>query len=140
MEDGELRQAMAALEAYNKQIENLGRQAQLLQATMDDLLRARETLKALKNAKAGDEVLLPIGGSSFVNVQITADTKVIVGIGSQVSVEKTIDETLEFIKSSGDECSESLGRAANAMSSIENMANELSEALQNEYRSRQTGQ
>ena len=46
MKDDELRQAMAVLDSYNKQLENLNRQAQMLQASMDDLLRARETLKA----------------------------------------------------------------------------------------------
>ena len=77
MDDGEIRQAMTALETYNQQLESLGRQVQILRASMDDAVRARETLKALKDAEAGDDVLLPIGASSFVNVKISDDTRVI---------------------------------------------------------------
>jgi prefoldin alpha subunit len=140
MEDGELRQAMAVLESYKKQLESLNRQAQVLQASMDDILRARETLKALKDAKEGDKVLLPIGASSYINVNISADTKVIVNVGSRTSVEKSIDEAVEFAIETGNECSEALKNAVNAMSEIEGIANDLSMAIQNEYRNRQMGQ
>ncbi len=142
MEDGELRQAMTVLDSYNKQLETLSRQTQVLQASMDDLLRARETLKAMKDAKEGDEILLPIGASSYINVNVSKNTKVIVNIGSRISVEKTIDEAIEYAASNGSECSEALKNAVNAMSEIEGLANDLTMAIQNEYRSRQqkTGQ
>ncbi|MFA6804632.1 MAG: prefoldin subunit alpha [Candidatus Methanomethylophilaceae archaeon] len=137
MKDDELRQAMAVLDSYNKQLENLNRQAQMLQASMDDLLRARETLKALKDAKEGDEVLLPIGASSFVNVKVADRTKVLVNVGTRVSVEKTIDEAIDFIVENGNDCSETLKNAVNAMTQIESLANDLTLAIQNEYRARQ---
>ncbi|UAL07744.1 MAG: prefoldin subunit alpha [Candidatus Methanogranum gryphiswaldense] len=137
MEDGELRQAMAVLESYNKQLESLGRQAQVLQASMDDILRARETLKALKDAKEGDEVLLPIGASSYINVNVSAKTKVIVNVGNRVSIEKTIDEAIEFAVATGNECSDTLKNAVNAMGEIECLANDLTMAIQNEYRNKQ---
>jgi len=137
MKDDELRQALAVLDSYNKQLENLNRQAQMLQASMDDLLRARETLRALKEAKEGDEVLLPIGASSFVNVNVAEKTKVIVNVGTRVSVEKTVDEAIDFIVENGNECSETLKKAVDTMSQIEGLANDLTLAIQNEYRARQ---
>jgi len=128
---------MAVLESYNAQLENLGRQVQVLQASMDDLTRARNTLKTLENSKEGDEVLLPIGGSSYINTTVTKTTKVIVGVGTRTSVEKTIAEAMTFIENNGNEVSEALRKAAGAMTEIEAMANDLQMAIENEYRNRQ---
>ncbi|NLU46225.1 MAG: prefoldin subunit alpha [Euryarchaeota archaeon] len=137
MDDGEIRQAMTALETYNQQLESLGRQVQILRASMDDAVRARETLKALKDAEAGDDVLLPIGASSFVNVKISDDTRVITNVGSRVSVEKTIDEALAYTVETGDECSSMLNTAIATMRDIEALVNEVTAAVQDEYRNRQ---
>lgn len=137
MDDGEIRQAMTALETYNQQLESLGRQVQILRASMDDAVRARETLKALKDAEAGDDVLLPIGASSFVNVKISDDTRVITNVGSRVSVEKTIDEALAYTVETGDECSSMFNTAIATMRDIEALVNEVTAAVQDEYRNRQ---
>ena len=140
MEDGDLRQAVQAHESYEAQVERLNRQAVALQASMEDLLRARDTLNALKEAKEGDEVLLPIGASSYVNVKIAAKTEVIVGIGTRISVKKDIDGAVEFIVDTGNEVSDSLKKVVDTLAEIENLAGDLSMAIQNEYRNRQTGQ
>ncbi len=140
MEDGDLRQAVQVLESYEAQVERLNRQAVALQASMEDLLRARDTLNALKEAKEGDEVLLPIGASSYVNVKIAAKTEVIVGIGTRISVKKDIDGAVEFIVDTGNEVSDSLKKVVDTLAEIENLAGDLSMAIQNEYRNRQTGQ
>ena len=60
MNDEELRQAMQTLEAYNQQLENINRQARLLQNTRDDAVRATRTVQALIDAKPGDEILIPV--------------------------------------------------------------------------------
>ncbi len=138
MDDGEIRRAMAALETYNQQLESLGRQVQILRTSIDDVVRARETLKALKEAREGDEVLLPIGGSSYVNVVISDRTRAVTNVGSRVSVEKDLDEALEYIIGTGDELSAMLKDATETMVEIENLAQELTAAVQNAYRSRQT--
>lgn len=140
MDEVELRKAMAVLENYESQIERLNRQANLLRASMDDLLRARDTLNALKNAKEGDELLLPIGASAYINVNVAKKTDVIVGVGTRVSVEKNIDEAIEFVITTGNEVSESLKEVVEALTEIEGLANRLTAAVQNEYRSRRPEQ
>lgn len=140
MDDGDLRQAMQVLESYEAQLERLNRQAAALQASMEDVLRARDTLNALKTAKEGDEILVPIGASSYVNVKVTDKTEVIVGVGSRLSVKKDIDDAVEFIVRTGNEVSESLKKVVDALAEIEKMASDLTLAIQNEYRNRQPGQ
>lgn len=133
MDEGELRQAMTALDTYRKQIDNIGQQAQLLQRSLEDMVKARETLEAVKNAKEGDEVLLPIGAASFINVKMTANTKAIVGIGSRTSVEMSPENAKAYIEDASKECSATLKDAIDAMGEIQKAAEDLRKAIQKEY-------
>ncbi|MDR1405050.1 MAG: prefoldin subunit alpha [Candidatus Methanoplasma sp.] len=137
MEDDELRQAMAVLETYNAQLEALNRQIRFLQASLEDAVRARESFKALADAKEGDEILIPVGASSFIPAKVTGRRKAIVGIGSRLSVEKNLDKAISFAETGGNEIAEALRHAVGALGEIEKAAADLTAAIQNEYQSRQ---
>jgi prefoldin alpha subunit len=137
MEDDELRQAMAILEAYNNQLEVLNRQVRLLQVSLEDTTRAREAFRVLANAKEGDDILIPVGASSFVPAKVTGEKRAIVGIGNRLSVEKDLDEAAAFMDNSANEISKALREAISALDEIEKMATELTLAVQNEYKYRQ---
>ena len=51
MNEQELRQAMSAIEAYKAQLEAVNEQSQLLQMSLEDHSRAKDTLEAV--AKGG---------------------------------------------------------------------------------------
>lgn len=137
MEDGELRQALEALDTYNAQLEAINRQVRLLQVSLEDTTRARESFKALANAKEGDDILIPVGASSFVPAKVTGSRKAIVGIGNRLSAEKDLDEAAAFMDANVSEISKALRESVNALSEIERIATELTMAVQNEYRVRQ---
>jgi len=137
MEDGEFRQAMAVLESYNLQLETVSRQVRLLQVSLEETTRARESLKALNDAKEGDEILIPVGASSFVPVRVVGEKKALINIGNRISAEKSIDEAISYMETNGKELSEALKNAVAALEEIEMRASELTAAIQNEYQSRQ---
>ncbi|MDR3075262.1 MAG: prefoldin subunit alpha [Candidatus Methanoplasma sp.] len=137
MEDDELRQAMAALETYNAQLEALSRQVRLLQISLEDTVRARESFKALSGAEEGDEILIPVGASSFIPAKVTGKKKAIVGIGSRLSAEKDLDEAIAFMETNGNEISETLRTAMKTLGEMEKITTDLTMAIQNEYRNRQ---
>ncbi|MCL2296311.1 MAG: prefoldin subunit alpha [Methanomassiliicoccaceae archaeon] len=137
MEENELRQAMAVLETYDAQLDALNRQIRLLQVSLEDTTRARETFKALANAKEGDDILVPVGASSFIPAKVTGKKTVIVGIGNRLSTEKDLGEAVEFMDVHVSELTKAIREAAGALGEIEKMAAELSAAVQNEYQYRQ---
>lgn len=136
MEDNELRQAMAALEAYRSQLEALAQQSQLLQMSLEETLRAKETLKALAEAEEGDELLIPAGGAAFVTVTVSSKTKAVVGIGSGYSVERDLDDATNFIDGNLKEISEAMKGLAETTSRIEETAQRLSMAVSQELQRR----
>ena len=136
MNDEELRQAMQTLEAYNQQLENINRQARLLQNTRDDAVRATRTVQALIDAKPGDEILIPVGGSCLVTVQVSEKKKAIIGVGSKISVEKDFPEALEYLERTTQELSDAIQKTISAMQEIQGYVEELDAAIQQEYAAR----
>ena len=137
MNDDELRQAMATLEVYKNQLNALTQQSQLLQMSFEETVRATETLNAFANAKEGDEILVPVGASSFVTAKVTGTPKAIVGIGNKISVEKSIEDASVYMKSNLDEIKDALTKLTESMQEMDAAARNLAVAVQQEYQRRQ---
>lgn len=137
MNDDELRQALATLEAYKNQLNALTQQSQLLQMSFEETVRASETLNAFAKAKEGDEILVPVGASSFVTAKVTASPKAVVGIGNKISVEKSLDEATKFIGDNLAEIKDALTKLNESMQEMNAAATNLAAAVQQEYQRRQ---
>ena len=137
MNDDEFRQAMAALEAYKVQLDAMAQQSNFFKLSLEETMRARDTLKAFANAKEGDEILVPAGASSFVIATVTSKRKAIVGIGNKVSIDMDLDQAAEYMASSVTEVQEALKKLSDAIQEMNAKARELSLAVQQEYQRRQ---
>ena len=140
MNDEELRQAARTLDSYNQQLENISRQIRLLQASRDETVRASRTLEALADAKEGDEVLIPIGASSFVTVKVTDKKAAVVGIGNKISVDKEYSDAKDFMDRNSAEISDAIQKSVAAMQEIQQYTEDLAAAVQDEYRKRRMQQ
>ena len=140
MNDEELRQAARTLDSYNQQLENISRQIRLLQASRDETVRASRTLEALAHAKEGDEVLIPIGASSFVTVKVTDKKTAVVGIGNKISVDKEYSDAKDFMDRNSAEISDAIQKSVAAMQEIQQYTEDLAAAVQDEYRKRRMQQ
>ena len=137
VEDAELRQAISVAESYRQRVESLSRQVQVLRVSLDEVTMASEALKAFKDAKEGDEIMVPVGASSFVTAKVTSSPKAVVGIGNKVSVEKSLDDAVEYMKSNLAEITDALKKLNESMQEMDAAARNLSLAVQQEYQRRQ---
>lgn len=135
--DDELRQAYAVMESYKERVESLSRQVQMLRVSLDEVTLASNSLKAFHEAKEGDEIMVPVGAQCLVTVKVTSKKNVIVGIGSNLSVEKTTDEAIQYMDGNIAEISEALKSSANALGEAQQALTTLSQAVQQEYAARQ---
>ncbi len=137
MEDNELRQAIAAMESYKERVEALSRQVQVLRVSLEEVTMSADALKAFKNAKEGDEIMVPVGASSFITVKVTSNRNVVVGIGSNISVEKDIDDAISYMDANNAEIAEALKKSAEALNEAQQALTTISNAVQQEYVNRQ---
>ncbi|MGC1120113.1 MAG: prefoldin subunit alpha [Candidatus Methanofastidiosia archaeon] len=59
---------------------------------LQELATSKATLEGMQSLNKGDEILVPIGASSFIRARIDDTEKVIVGVGSNVSMDKTLGD------------------------------------------------
>lgn len=137
VDDNELRQAMMVLESYEAQLETLDRQIRLLQVSLEDTMRARDAFKALAEAKEGDEILIPVGASSFIHAKVTDKRSAIIGIGNRIHAEKDLADAAAFMAESVEEISAALKESVATFEEIQKMTSNLSMAIETEYQSRQ---
>jgi len=109
--DTDLRRGIAVLEQYRAQIEALAQQQEIVRVSLEEYLRARETLSRYKDAGAGAEILLPVGAQSFLVGQVKDSEKAFVGIGSDLIVFDDIPAQVERL----DARIKSITDAANAI-------------------------
>jgi prefoldin alpha subunit len=137
MNEQELRQAMSALEMFRVQLESITENQQLIQLSLEELGRARETLNQYQSAPEGSELLVPIGGNSFVFAKVASSSKAIVGIGSGVSVEKSMDEAVKIMDERAKELVDTMKKLTDRRMALEEQANQLSQAVQMEIQAAQ---
>ena len=137
MNDDELRQMLALMESYKNRTEALSHQVNVLRSTLDEVNMANESIKALLAAKEGDEIMVPIGASSFMNVKVASNKNIIVGIGSNISVEKTPEDASQYMEANAAELTEALKKTVDALNEVQKALSTVSEAVQIEYMNRQ---
>lgn len=131
--DAELRRGLAVLDQYREQLEALTQQQEIVRVSLEEHMRARETLQRYKEAGPGAEVLVPLGASAFVVASVKGTDKAFVSIGSDLVVYDEIPKQLERL----DVRIKSITEAANAvgqrLAEIQDRAETQSAAVQGMY-------
>jgi len=114
----ELRKLSVEMRYLEQTAEALQQRISMVNAALTDLTYANATLDGIEKEKENSEMLVPIGGSSYVKVKLADSNKVIVGIGSGVSVEKTLADAKVDLKERLDELEKTLNSAQQQFSQV----------------------
>jgi prefoldin alpha subunit len=94
----EFRKLTVELRFLEQTAETIQSRLNMINAVLTDLTYSSMTLEDLGKEKEDAELLVPIGGSSYVKARLGNTDKLIVGIGAGVSVEKALPEAKEVVK------------------------------------------
>ena len=117
-EEEELRRLSVEMRFLEQTAETLQQRISMVNAAMTDLSYANTALENLEKEKENTELLVPIGGSSYIKAKLTSHDKVIVGMGANVSIEKTLPEAKVLIKERLEELEKSMHSAQQQFSQI----------------------
>jgi len=107
----ELRKLSVEMRYLEQTAETLQQRISMINAALTDLTYANATLDGIEQEKENTEMLVPIGGSSYVQVKLANPDKIIVGLGAGVSVEKPIVDAKTTFKERLEELEKSLQSA-----------------------------
>ena len=114
----ELRRLSMEMRYLEQTAEVLQQRISMVNAAITDITYANATLEGMEKEKENAEMLVPIGGSSYVKVKLADPNKIIVGLGSGVSIEKTLPEAKATLKERLDELEKTMIAAQQQFSQI----------------------
>jgi prefoldin alpha subunit len=93
----ELERLVVELQLLENALDTIQTRVGLVNASINELRMANATLEGLKKEQKGSTILVPLGGGSYMKAKIEDVERLIVGIGADVAVEKTVNATQEDV-------------------------------------------
>lgn len=94
----ELRRLSVEMRILEQTAEAVQSRLNMVNAVIADLTYESMALDGLEKEKEGSELLVAIGGNSYIKARLENPEKVIVGMGAGVSIEETFAEAKEIVK------------------------------------------
>ena len=107
----ELRRLSVEMRYLEQTAETLQQRISMVNAAIADLTYSSMTLDGIEKEKENAELLVPIGGNSYVKAKLADTSTVIVGMGAGVSVEKPLAEARVTLKERLDELEKTMNAA-----------------------------
>ncbi|MBS7659489.1 MAG: prefoldin subunit alpha [Candidatus Bathyarchaeia archaeon] len=98
IDEEEIRRLSVEIRFLEETAEAIQSRIRMLNAAISDLTYASMTLEGLEKEGENAELLVPIGGNSYIKARLQSADKVTVGIGAGISIEKTIQEAKEIVR------------------------------------------
>lgn len=134
-----LRRLITQFQALETTYQEIRSRLNLLEAALSELSLASSTLNGIKTIDDESEILIPIGGGSFVKAKLSDSNNVVHSIGSGVSTEKTIDlAQADFDNRMSDfqkirtSLNQQLNQATIAMTNIRNQIQKITQKYEGE--------
>ncbi len=116
--EDQIRDLVAKMQAYQGRMEALQQQANLIQASVNDVDSALKAISALEGAGEGHEMLVPIGAGSFVHAIIAKPDKVLVGLGAEISVERSVADARNIFQARRTELEKALAETNGVLNQV----------------------
>jgi prefoldin alpha subunit len=128
--DEELSKYLTLIEQYKEQINSVEMQSSYIQAIINEYNKVKITLEQIVKIEKGSEVLLPLGGSTYIEANITDPSKVLFDIGAGIVTEKTSTNAIDKIDERINDLQKTQEKLMTIMQNLQNEATEISAKAQ----------
>jgi len=129
----ELSKYMAQIEYYKEQMNSLETQLSYVQAAINDYNRAKITIEQLEKTENNSDILLPIGGGTYVDAKSNDTSKVLFDIGSGLVTEKKSGDAIKKIDERIQELQQNIDKISAIMQQLQAEATDISVKAQKLY-------
>lgn len=99
----DLQQKYMQYQMYQQQLQQMQQNIQLLQNQSNDVNNSIKAIEDLGNSEIGSDLLAPISSGIFVRSELKEKKKVSINIGSNIVVEKSLDDAKTLLSEQLDE-------------------------------------
>jgi prefoldin alpha subunit len=97
-DDEDFQKSLMQLRVYEGSARALQARLGMVNAALNEFSLASTTLEGVKTQKTDEDALIPVGGGSYVRVRLSDISKIVMGVGAGVAVEKPIEDSVNEIK------------------------------------------
>ncbi len=133
----ELQALQHYLSEYGQQVEIFSNQLQMIDEGRMEATAAIEVLRSIQESGGSEIVLLQVGGGTSVRARVLEPDRVFVSIGSDVVVERTNADAIEYLKDRITEMEASGKKVAETIDRIRSQMNEIARRLETGYQQAQ---
>lgn len=125
-----MQEMVAQIEGHRKQLDLLNQQIQLIENGMMEIRSTLAALEAIEKNKVGAQLIVPIGSGSFIRATLADNKKVLVGVGADISIEKTTEGAKTLLDSRAKELTKTLEGLQKSAVDLTSRITALNEAAQ----------
>ena len=118
------------LQMMQENAKNLYKQLQLVEGQFIELMTTSQSLDDFKKAKLNSEILVPLNSGIFAKAELKDNSSLIVNIGANVGVKKSVDSTKKLIERQMEEIKKIQKQMVNDLEKMTNHAAQLEMKLQ----------
>lgn len=134
MNEDELRQTLSVMDNLKEQIDGLSAQLQLIQDSVNDFSRAKETAKQYSESDSDTEMLVSIGGGVYLPAKIVNSGKGLLYTASGYTFEEPIPKLVEIVEGRIKELVDASQKVYQRMAEMQTQLNSLQAMVEEEAR------
>ncbi len=123
--DKDMQGKMMELETFKAQLQQYQQQKSQIMMTVQEMMSAKATIDGIRDAKDGEEMIIPIGGGTFIRGTITDAKNVISSVGADIAVTKDVASAKKSIEEHIKSAEESVAKLDSEMQRIEMQAQDI---------------
>lgn len=115
-----------------QQLEQIADFVERLHQQQQEIETSIEALKELKKTKINSEILAPIANGIFLKAELKDNANLIVNVGAEVTVEKTIPEAIKLLEEQKEKIIEDISEAESVLKQLYAQGMKISQDAENE--------
>jgi len=129
----ELSRLMVMIEQYKEQLNQIDMQISYLQQAINEYNKSKITIKNIEKKDKDTDVILPIGGGSYIDAKAKDPSKILFDIGAGLIVEKKTNDALKKIDERIKELEENMEKIDQLRKNTQREASEVYQKAQRLY-------
>lgn len=127
----ELRKKYLEFQTLQQQMEKMSQHVEMLQLQSAELDLSLNTLKGLEETSLNSEILAPIADGIFIRTLLQDNHNLLLNVGSNTTIEKTIPETILLLESQKKELSVRMVEVEELMNTFNKQALKIYQEVEN---------
>ena len=133
MDEKDLQKKYQELQTLDQHMKKLNDELTTLENKTTEIESIKQSLEELKKTTKDDEILVPVSNGIFLKAKIQDKEKLLVNVGSDTIVQKTIEETKELVSEQQKELEKYKSEIITQMTAVDEQAYLLEKELQKEF-------